>query len=115
MHTIVFPKTSYFTVNGMNASRRQFSLQNCFALTVHKCQGFQFFAVGQAYTALSRAPSWDAVDIPCLNKTAFSIDTAVLNESAKSYISPFLSFSTTSTIIMQYTITIILFFYHVIL
>ena len=63
MHTIVFPKTSYFTVNGMNASRRQFSLQNCFALTVHKCQGFQFFAVGQAYTALSRAPSWDAVDI----------------------------------------------------
>jgi len=80
MHTIVFPKTSYFTVNGMNASRRQFSLQNCFALTVHKCQGFQFFAVGQAYTALSRAPSWDAVDIPCLNKTAFSIDTAVLNE-----------------------------------
>ena len=91
MHTIVFPKTSYFTVNGMNASRRRFPLQNCFALTVHKCQGLtlphislflddQFFAVGQAYTALSRAPSWDAVDIPCLNKTAFSIDTAVLNE-----------------------------------
>jgi len=84
MHTIVFPKTSYFTVNDMT---HRVPLQNCFALTVHKCQGLtlshislflddQFFAVGQAYTALSRAPSWDAVDIPCLNKTASSIDTS---------------------------------------
>ena len=72
MHTIVLPKTSYFTINGMNASRKQFPLQNCFALAVHKCQGLtlpnislflddQFFAPGQAYTALSHAPSWNAV------------------------------------------------------
>lgn len=91
MHTIVSPKTSYFTINGMNASRKQFPLQNCFALTVHKCQGLtlpdislfldnQFFAPGQAYTALSRAPSWNAVKIPCLNRDAFSIDNTVLQE-----------------------------------
>src|SRR6185312_5116053 len=40
----------------------------------------QFFAPGQAYTALSRAPSWDAVKIPCLNRNAFSVDAAVLRE-----------------------------------
>jgi len=91
MHTIVLPKTSYFTINGMNASRRQFPLQNCFALTVHKCQGLtlpkislfldnQFFAAGQAYTALSRAPSWDAVEIPSLHRSAFSVDIAILQE-----------------------------------
>jgi hypothetical protein len=40
----------------------------------------QFFAAGQAYTALSRAPSWNAVQIPCLNKSAFSVDNAVLRE-----------------------------------
>ena len=91
MHTVVSQKTSYFTINGMNASRKQFFLQNCFALTVHKCQGLtlpnislflddQFFAPGQAYTALSRASSWDAVKIPCLNRNAFSVDAAVLRE-----------------------------------
>ena len=65
-------KPTYFTVNGNQASRTQFPLQNCFALTVHKSQGLtsafldsQFFAPGQSYVALSRAPSWDAVEIPC--------------------------------------------------
>ena len=32
-------KPTYFTVNGNQASRTQFPLQNCFALTVHKSQG----------------------------------------------------------------------------
>src|SRR6185312_10142060 len=91
IHAVVSPQTSYFTINGMKASRKQFPLQNCFALTVHKCQGLtlphislmlddQFFAPGQAYTALSRAPSWDVVEIPCLNKNAFSVDRTVLQE-----------------------------------
>jgi hypothetical protein len=40
----------------------------------------QFFAAGQAYTALSRAPSWDVVEIPCLDKEAFSVDQAVICE-----------------------------------
>ena len=40
----------------------------------------QFFAPGQAYTALSRAPSWDVVEIPCLTKNAFSVDSTVLRE-----------------------------------
>src|SRR6185436_8839123 len=73
IHAVIVPKTSYFSVNGANASRRQFPLQNCFALTVHKSQGLtlphisvyldkQFFAAGQAYTALSRASSWDTVE-----------------------------------------------------
>ena len=42
--------------------------------------GRSIFAPGQAYTALSRAPSWDAVKIPCLNRNAFSVDAAVLRE-----------------------------------
>ena len=82
-----FTKTSYFTINGMNASRRQFPLQNCFALTVHKCQGLtlpkislflgnQFFAAGQAYTA----PSWNTVEIPSLHRSAFSVDITILQE-----------------------------------
>ena len=32
-------KPTYFTVNGNQASRTQFPLQNCFAITVHKSQG----------------------------------------------------------------------------
>ena len=59
----VTPKTIHFTVNGNSASRTQFPLQDCFALTVHKSQGLtlprtsvfldsQFFAPGQAYVAL---------------------------------------------------------------
>jgi len=56
------------TVNGNPASRYQFPLQNSFALTVHKTQGLtlpkitvsvdqDMFAPGQAYVAMSRAPS----------------------------------------------------------
>jgi len=91
IHALISPKTSYFRINGMNASRRQYPLQNCFALTVHKSQGLtlphvslfldkQFFAAGQAYTALSRAPSWNVVHIPCLDREAFLVDIDVLRE-----------------------------------
>jgi len=81
-------KPTYFTVNGNQASRTQFPLQNCFAITVHKSQGltlpkisaFQFFAPGQVYVALSRASSWDAVEIPMLNKKAFLVDKSVIEE-----------------------------------
>ena len=84
-------KTIHFTVNGNPASRTQFPLQNCFALTVHKSQGLtlpqisvfldsQFFAPGQAYVALSRAPSWGAVEIPILKKEAFSVNRSVVEE-----------------------------------
>jgi ATP-dependent exoDNAse (exonuclease V) alpha subunit len=68
----VKPNISYFTINGNHASRFQFPIQNCYALTVHKTQGLtlcyitislddQIFASGQAYTALSRCPSWDNI------------------------------------------------------
>ena len=40
----------------------------------------QFFAAGQAYTALSRAASWDAVEIPSLHRSAFSVDIAIFQE-----------------------------------
>jgi hypothetical protein len=48
----------------------------CLSLYLDK----QFFAAGQAYTALSRAPSWDVVEIPCLDKQAFAVDQAVIRE-----------------------------------
>jgi ATP-dependent DNA helicase PIF1 len=51
---------NYFTVNGNNATRQQFPIQNCYALTVHKTQGLtlqhisvsldnQIFSTGQAH------------------------------------------------------------------
>lgn len=36
------PNISYFTINGNHASRLQFPIQNCYALTVHKTQGLTF-------------------------------------------------------------------------
>jgi len=40
----------------------------------------QFFAPGQAYVALSRAPSWNAVEIPILKKEAFTVNRSVVDE-----------------------------------
>jgi ATP-dependent exoDNAse (exonuclease V) alpha subunit len=66
-------------------------LQNCYALTVHKTQGLtlnhisvslddQIFSPGQAYTALSRCPSWEHVQIMALDKSAFMVDQDVISE-----------------------------------
>jgi len=84
-------QVNYFFVNGNYASRTQFPLQNCFAMTVHKTQGLtlnntsinlddQIFAPGQAYVALSRCPSWDNIQIPTLSKSAFIIDQEIVKE-----------------------------------
>ena len=65
---MVQKETSYFEIDGERASRKQFSLQNAFSLTVHKTQDLtlphitvsineNIFAEGQAYVALSRANS----------------------------------------------------------
>ena len=81
--TVLRPITAYFIVNGQHATRKQFPLQNCFTLTVHKAQGItlpkistfldsQFFASDQAYVALSRAQCWNNVQIPCLSRDAFN-------------------------------------------
>jgi ATP-dependent exoDNAse (exonuclease V) alpha subunit len=82
---------NYFTVNGNNASRQQFPIQNCYALTVHKTQGLtlqhisisldnQIFATGQAYTALSRCSNWNHVQIAALEKEAFKTDPDMIKE-----------------------------------
>ncbi len=82
---------NYFIINGNHASRRQYPLQNCYALTVHKTQGLtlnnisvsldnQIFSTGQAYTALSRCPSWDHVQIMALNRDAFMVDQEMISE-----------------------------------
>ena len=84
-------ETNYFTVNGNNASRQQFPIQNSYALTVHKTQSLtlhyisaslddQMFSAGQAYTALSRCPSWDNVQIAALDRAAFKTDPDVIKE-----------------------------------
>src|SRR5579863_5486432 len=63
-HIELKPQTTNFIVDGASASRTQFPLQNCFALTVHKTQGLilpkmavaldsQIFSCGQAYVVLS--------------------------------------------------------------
>ena len=87
----VEPTTTHFTINGNPASRYQFPLQNCYALTVHKTQGFtlnnisvsldhQIFSTGQAYVALSRCPDWEHVQIPALERSAFMTDPDVITE-----------------------------------
>lgn len=85
------PDTNYFMINGNHASRCQFPIQNCYALTVHKTQGLtlndisvslddQIFSPGQAYVALSRCPNWDNIQIATLSRSAFMIDPTVINE-----------------------------------
>ena len=83
--------TDYFLCDGQQCSRTQFPLQIAFALTVHKTQGLtlphisvalnnEMFATGQAYVALSRAPSWSAVSILELCRDAFQVDLQMLRE-----------------------------------
>ncbi len=56
---------NYFTINRNHASHHQFSLQNCYTLTVYKTQGLtlnqisvsldsQIFSTGQAYVILNK-------------------------------------------------------------
>jgi ATP-dependent exoDNAse (exonuclease V) alpha subunit len=83
--------TVFFTLNGMPAKRTQFPLQNAFALTVHKTQSLtiphvtlsldeSIFAPGQAYVAMSRAPSWEKLQITSFNINAIKSDQHVLKE-----------------------------------
>ena len=83
--------TSFFYINGRPCERMQFPLQNCFAMTVHKAQGLtlsnvslvldkQIFSPGQAYVALSRAPSWNSIRITALDRNAFLVDKNIITE-----------------------------------
>ena len=88
---IVKKITTYFDLNGTPAQRMQFPLQNAFALTVHKTQGLtlphatvsldeQMFAKGQAYVAMSRATSWQNIEIRSFNPDAIKVDNEMLAE-----------------------------------
>jgi hypothetical protein len=83
--------TAYFNLNGAPARRTQFPLQNAFALTVHKTQGLtlphatisldiQMFANGQAYVAMSRATSWQNIQITSFDPDAIKVDNSMLLE-----------------------------------
>jgi len=83
--------TVNFEINGVHASRHQFPLQNAFALTVHKTQGLtllhvtltidqNMFAPGQIYVAMSRAPSWDSLDIFDFDFDCLKVDRDVVDE-----------------------------------
>jgi len=80
-----------FNYNGQSASRRQFSIQNAFSLTVHKTQGLtlanttvsldsQMFAPGQSYVAISRAKTWDSLNIITLDPNAIKTDQLIIDE-----------------------------------
>lgn len=95
-HVELRPQTTNFIINGASASRTQFPLQNCFALTIHKTQGLtlpqlsialdsQIFTHGQAYVALSRATNLNNISITALDKSAFMIDSAVVKEYERLY------------------------------
>ena len=81
-------------MNGAPAQRIQFPLQNAFALTVHKTQGItlphatisldeQMFANGQAYVAMSRATSWENLEIRSFNPDAIKVDKDMLSELSR--------------------------------
>lgn len=91
---IIQKETSYFTINGNPASRRQFPIQNAFSLTIHKTQGLTLphatvsidqgiFAPGQAYVAMSRATSWDTLDILSFDFSSVKTDPSVITEYAR--------------------------------
>lgn len=84
-------ETTYFDINGSPASRQQFLLQNAFALTVHKTQGWtlpcatvsvdeNMFAPGQVYVAMSRVPSWESLDILDFDFSCVKTDRSVIQE-----------------------------------
>ncbi len=83
--------TSYFVINGASARRTQFPLQNAFSLIVHKTQGLtlphttvsldaSMFACGQTYVAMSRATSWQNLDITYFDLTSIKADKRVIKE-----------------------------------
>ena len=87
----IYKQTHHFNVNGNNAKRTQFPIQNSFALTVHKTQGLtllkvtlaldgNIFSPGQAYVALSRCTTWDNVSISHLDRSAFMVNPEVTQE-----------------------------------
>ncbi|PKY57323.1 hypothetical protein RhiirA4_280730, partial [Rhizophagus irregularis] len=74
--------------------RHQFSIQNAFALTVHKTQGLtlpdvtvpldsQMFAAGQAYVAISRAKTWDSLTLTALDFDSIKTDEKVIMEYSR--------------------------------
>jgi ATP-dependent exoDNAse (exonuclease V) alpha subunit len=73
IHKWITRETVYFYSGGQQALRTQFPLQNSFSLTVHKTQSLtipfvsldlaELFTSGQAYTAISRCPKWDQIQI----------------------------------------------------
>ena len=83
--------TAYFVVNGGSARRTQFPLQNAFALTVHKTQGLtlphttlsldtSMFPYGQAYVAMSRATSWQNLDITYFDLISIKTDKKIIKK-----------------------------------
>src|SRR5215213_4053735 len=79
---------TYFTINGIPASRKQFPIQNAFALSVHKTQDLtlphstvsideNMFATGQIYVVMSGAPSWDSLDILSFDFDCIKVDRHV--------------------------------------
>jgi hypothetical protein len=93
IHKWITRETAYFYSTGQQASRTQFPLQNSFSLTVHKTQSVtlptisvdlsQLFAPGQAYTAISRCPKWNCIQITNLSKDSFIVDPNVINEYSR--------------------------------
>ena len=85
------PESAHFMINAVPACRIQFSLQNAFALTVHKTQAItlpqtslylndQMFSPGQAYVAISRCQSWNDIQILSLTPNSFLVDERVKKE-----------------------------------
>jgi ATP-dependent exoDNAse (exonuclease V) alpha subunit len=87
----VYRTPQHFYVNGSCAVRRQYPLQNSFALTVHKTQGLTLpsiyleldetmFTCGQAYVAISRAKCWEDISIMSFRADAFRVNFTVVRE-----------------------------------
>ncbi len=91
---IVQIETTYFDINGKRALRQQLSLQNAFALTIHKIQGLTLphvtisinntiFAEVQVYVTMSCTTSWENLHILNFNHNYLKPLKAALEEYKK--------------------------------
>ena len=81
----------YFEIHDINYSKTQLSIQNAYALIIHKIQtlifnnviinlNFSMFVRKHVYTTLSKVQKFNQIEIITLNKKTFKINKKILKK-----------------------------------